>query len=321
MRKKAILKRKFDVLVVGELNVDIILNDIESLPVIGTEILAGEMAVTLGSSSAIFASNISTLGVHTAFLGKIGKDDFGEAVLDSLQKKQVDTDAIILSSDKKTGATIILNYDDDRAMVTYPGAMEDLSVSEVKDHHLESARHLHVSSVFLQPKIQKEVITLFSRAKQKGMSTSLDIQWDPAEKWDIDFEKLLPFVDVFLPNIQELFAITKKKTIEDAIEILKPFANTIAIKMGKEGSWGVQDDISMRYEPFLNDSIVDAIGAGDSFNTGFISAFIQGKTLKECLRFGNICGAINTTSAGGTTAFTNLEEIRKLAKEQFLFNF
>jgi sugar/nucleoside kinase (ribokinase family) len=206
-------------------------------------------------------------------------------------------------------------------MVTYPGAMEELSVEDVEDHHLESARHLHVSSIFLQPKIQKEIFTLFSRAKQKGLSTSLDIQWDPAEKWDVDFEKLLPIVDVFLPNIQELLAITKKKKIEDAIDTLKPFANTIAIKMGKEGSWGVQGDTSIRDEPFLNDSIIDAIGAGDSFNAGFVRAFLQGKTLKECLRFGNICGAINTTAAGGTAAFTNLEEIRKVAKEKFLFNF
>lgn len=320
MRKKA-NTQQFDVLVIGELNVDIILNGIDSLPVVGTEILAGEMAVTLGSSSAIFASNISTLGVSTAFLGKIGKDDFGEAVLDALQKKQVNTDAIVLSPDKKTGATIVLNYEDDRAMVTYPGAMEDLSVSEVNDRHLEIARHLHVSSVFLQPKIQKKIVSLFSRAKQKGMTTSLDIQWDPAEKWDIDFEKLLPFVDVFLPNIQELLAITKKKTIEEAIDVLKPFVNTLAIKMGKEGSWGVQGNTSIKYAPFLNTQIVDAIGAGDSFNAGFIRAFIKGEALNKCLSFGNICGAINTTSAGGTTAFTNLEEIRNIAKEQFLFNF
>lgn len=319
MRKRA-GQQQYDVLVVGELNVDIILNGLTSLPSIGTEILAGDMAVTLGSSSAIFASNISTLGARTAFLGKIGKDDFGNSVLDALQKKQVNTEAIILSSNKKTGATIVLNYDDDRAMVTYPGAMEDLSVSEVEDRHLESAGHLHVSSVFLQPKIQKEVVNLFSRAKQKGMTTSLDIQWDPAEKWDIDFEQLLPLVDVFLPNVQELLAITKKRTIKEAIEILKPFANTIAIKMGKEGSWGVQGNTSTRYAPFLNNQIVDAIGAGDSFNAGFIRAFIQDKPLKECLRFGNICGAVNTTAAGGTGAFSSLDDIRRIAKGQFLFD-
>jgi sugar/nucleoside kinase (ribokinase family) len=319
MRKKGSHKTKFDVLVVGELNVDIILNGMNTLPSIGSEILANEMTVTLGSSSAIFASNISTLGARTAFLGKIGEDDFGEAVLDSLQNKQIDTKAIIRSTDKKTGATIVLNYDDDRAMVTYPGAMEDLRVSEVKDHHLESAGHLHVSSVFLQPEIQKEIVSLFTRAKQKGMTTSLDVQWDPAEKWDINWEKLLPLVDVFLPNIQELLAITNTKNIDDAIAVLKPFSNTLAIKMGKEGSRGVQGDINLQYAPFLNKRIADAIGAGDSFNAGFIAAFINGKALKECLRYGNICGAVNTTAAGGTGAFISFDEVKRTAKKQFHF--
>nr|NQU91749.1 carbohydrate kinase family protein [Bacteroidota bacterium] len=118
------MNRDFDVAVVGELNVDILLNNLNALPTIGDEILAGEMQVKLGSSSAIFAANISTLGMRTAFLGKIGKDDFGRTILDALKKKQVNTDSIQIIANKNTGASIALNYDDDRAMITFPGAME-----------------------------------------------------------------------------------------------------------------------------------------------------------------------------------------------------
>jgi len=311
------MKSNFDVVVVGELNVDIILNKLDSLPTIGSEILAGDMEVTLGSSSAIFAANISTLGVRTAFLGKIGNDDFGRTVLDSLQKKRVNTDAIILSANKKTGASFALNYDNDRAMITFPGAMEDLSVSEVEESYLESGRHLHVSSVFIQPKIQKELILLFSSAKQKGMTTSLDLQWDPTEKWDIDFERLLPLTDVFLPNNNELMAITQKDNIDEAIEVLKPFANTLVVKMGIEGSIGIKGNTRIDCSPFLNKQVVDAIGAGDSFNAGFIYAFIHGKSIGDCLQIGNICGAVNTTAAGGTGAFPNFDEVQKVAKERF----
>jgi len=315
------VKSKFDVVVVGELNVDIILNKLDSLPSVGGEILAGDMEVTLGSSSAIFAANISTLGIRTAFLGKIGNDDFGRTVLDALQKKQVNTDAIILSANKKTGASFALNYDNDRAMITFPGAMEDLAVSDIEDNYLESGRHMHLSSVFIQPKIQKELILLFSRAKQKGMTTSLDVQWDPAEKWDIDFKKLLPLTDVFLPNNNELMAITQKKNIDEAIDVLKPFANTLVVKMGKEGSIGIKGNSRIDCSPFLNNQVVDAIGAGDSFNAGFIYAFIQGKSMGDCLRVGNICGAVNTTAAGGTGAFPNSDEVQKAAKERFGFDF
>ncbi|MCK5371658.1 MAG: carbohydrate kinase family protein, partial [Cyclobacteriaceae bacterium] len=88
-------EKKYDVIVVGELNVDIILNNIDSFPEIGKEKLAGKMDTTLGSSSAIFASNLSSLGARVAFIGKIGQDQNGEIVLNSLQKKGVDASMII----------------------------------------------------------------------------------------------------------------------------------------------------------------------------------------------------------------------------------
>ncbi len=314
------MKSKFDVVVVGELNVDIILNEITALPSVGDEILAGKMDVTLGSSSAIFASNISTLGVSTAFLGKIGNDDFGRTVLNSLKEKHVNTDSIIESSGKKTGASIALSYDNDRAMITFPGAMDELSASDVKDSYLESGRHLHVSSVFIQPIIKNELISLFSRAKQRGMTTSLDLQCDPANKWDIDFENVLPLVDVFLPNNHELMALAHRKSIDEAIEVLKPCSNILVVKMGQEGSIGIMGNNRIVCEPFLNDHVVDAIGAGDSFNAGFISAFINGKMLGDCLRLGNICGAVNTTAAGGTGAFNSLRNVQKTAEERFGFD-
>jgi len=278
------------------------------------------MDITLGSSAAIFASNISTLGVHTAFLGKIGNDDFGKKVLGTLQSRNVNTDSIILSSDSKTGASIALNYGNDRAMITFPGAMEELSGSEVSDSYLESGRHLHVSSLFLQPKIKDEIYSIFLRAKQKGLTTSLDVQSDPAEKWDIDFKKLLPLVDIFLPNTKELTGIAKKASIDEAIEVLKPYTNTLVVKMGYEGSIGIRGNKRVDCSPYINDNVVDAIGAGDSFNAGFICAFIRGKSLDECLQFGNICGAVNTTAAGRTSAFTCFSDVQKIAMEKFEYN-
>jgi sugar/nucleoside kinase (ribokinase family) len=311
--------KKFDILVVGELNVDLILNNIQTFPKIGTEIIADQMTITLGSSSAIFASNVSVLGAKVAFVGEVGDDNFGKLVLNSLQQKNVDTDYIKISQVAKTGASIILNYQEDRAIVTHPGAMEDLICADVSEEMLKSAKHLHVSSVFLQPGIKKCLTNLFKRAKDFGITTSLDIQWDPQEKWDIDIEKLLPLVDVFLPNKQEILAITKEDNIEKAIDKLSQYANIIALKMGNKGSIGFQNNKKFKVPPFLNKDVVDAIGAGDSFNAGFIFMFINNKRLQDCLQFGNLTGAINTTAAGGTTAFYSFEEVKKTAKEQFNF--
>lgn len=313
------MDKKFDVIVVGELNVDLILNNIHSFPKMGAEILADEMALTLGSSSAIFASNISTLGIKTAFLGKIGNDIFGELIIDSLAKKNVDTSMVQRSTSSKTGATIVLNFDNDRAMVTHPGAMEDLLVSEIKGENLLNARHLHVSSIFLQPNLKKDIVQLFQRAKNFGLTTSLDVQWDPVEKWDIDLNALLPFVDVFLPNNYELSAITGNKNIEESLKMLSHVANIITVKQGVKGSLCYQKSVLIEAKPFLNCEVVDAIGAGDSFNAGFISAFLQEMTLKDCLQMGNIMGAINTTGVGGTGAFTSFDDVKKVALQKFSF--
>jgi sugar/nucleoside kinase (ribokinase family) len=283
----------------------------------GTEILADKMSLSLGSSSAIFASNISVLGIKTAFAGMIGNDNFGELVLSSLKDKNVDTTFIKINDEHKTGLTVALNYDEDRAMVTYPGAMNHFSLQDIDNEVFESARHLHLSSIFLQEQLKIDVVALFQKAKQHGMTTSLDLQWDPNEKWDIDFVSLLPLVDVFLPNKSELFAITGIDDVEKALNSLKEKCTTIAVKMGAEGSVLFNNGSISYHKPYLNTKVVDAIGAGDSFNAGFVYALLNGYQSADCMDFGNLMGAINTTAGSGTGAFTSKPEIVKRAMESF----
>ncbi len=310
---------KPDVVVIGELNVDIILNQIEGFPEMGKEILAQGMNITLGSSSAIFASNLSTLGTNVAFIGKIGKDNFASLVLDSLKSKRVDTSHILQSEILNTGATLVLNYDQDRAMVTYPGAMEDLKLIEIDFDFLSGVRHLHFSSIFLQPGIREDLPTLFSEAKALGLTTSLDPQWDPAEKWDVNLTSLLPELDIFLPNMAEFLLLTNSKTMEEGIEKISKIAPDLmlVIKNGADGAFGWKKGKLVHQPAFLNTEVVDCIGAGDSFNAGFIHAFLNGSSLENCLRTGALTGAVSTTRTGGTGAFLNLETVKDIASEIF----
>jgi len=309
--------KKIDVIVVGELNVDIILNEIESLPVIGKEIMAGSMSVTLGSSSAIFASNLSALGTSVAFIGKIGKDNFAEVVLSSLEGKNVDTSRIIRSESLATGATIVLNYDQDRANVTYPGAMNDLKLGDIDFGFLAGARHMHFANCFMQPGIRHDLTALFRHAKELGLTTSLDTQWDPEEKWELPLEELLPFVDIFLPNMGEFKCLSRSGTVEEGISKLKQFANIIVIKNGSEGAMAWDGKELIIQPAFKNEQVIDCVGAGDSFDAGFIKNFINNVPLTICLETGALTGAINTTRAGGTGAFENQEMIREIALERF----
>jgi len=306
-----------DVLVVGELNVDLILNGLAQLPEVGKEILADEMTLTLGSSSAIFASNLSSLGMRVSFLGRVGHDLFGDLVVDRLRAKNVDTEFILRTRGHATGATVVLNRGEDRAMATYMGAMEYLTIEDVNDEKLRRARHLHFASAFLQPGLKQDVGELFKRAKSCGLSTSFDPQWDPAERWDLDLPAILPHVDVFLPNEQEVLYLTGKEQVHKALEELQPYSNRVVVKQGNKGALGMSGGTILFAPSFLNEQVVDAIGAGDSFDAGFVSRFIEGGSMSDCLRFGNLMGAVSTTAAGGTGAFTDRAGILAIARERF----
>jgi len=314
------LIKDFDVIVVGELNVDLILNNIDSFPELGKEKLADEMTLTLGSSTAIFASNLSVLGTSVGFIGKIGNDSFGELIIKSLNDKKVNTDLIIRDQNLKTGATIVLNFNEDRAMITHPGAMERLTIKDIKPDDLKKTKHLHFSSFFLQPGINHDLVNLFKMAKEFGLTTSLDPQWDPKERWDMNLKNLLPYVDVFLPNITELLNLTKENKVEDAYDKIKNYVNTLVVKNGNRGSMVYINGERITREAFINRNLVDAIGAGDSFDAGFIHKYINGSALEECQLFANLIGAVSTTAAGGTGAFTSYEDVKQVSLKRFNYS-
>ncbi len=287
--------RKFDVIVVGELNIDLIFNQIEGFPEVGKEILADRMTLTLGSSSAICASNLSPLGLKVAFIGKLGNDVFGHFIIDKLKEKGVDTSLIIIEEGCQTGATMALSYNEDRAMVTHQGAMSQLGINDIADSWLKLAKHLHFSFYFFQSGFKNSLDALFAKEKHLGLSTSLDVQWDPVEKWDLDLEKVLPLVDVFIPNKTELQKLTGNPNLNTAVESIQDLSKYTVVKCGNKGSVLCYDDKKIKKEPFLNAQVVDTIGAGDSFNAGYISKFIKGEPPEKCQEFENLMGAVSTT--------------------------
>ncbi|WP_236973930.1 carbohydrate kinase family protein [Membranihabitans maritimus] len=305
------------VLVIGELNIDIILDKFSAFPSIGKEVFADQMNITMGSSSAIFASNLSNLGNDVSFIGVIGKDYYGKMIIDTLHQHNVNTEWIRESSTHSTGLTVILNAYEDRANVTYPGSMKTLSKNNIDTNLFSHFSHLHISSYFLQPLLKAEIPHLFGKAKQWGLTTSFDMQWDPHETWEISLKEILPNVDVFLPNEIELVNATGADTVPEALEVIKPYSNITVVKQGNRGSKLFSNNTEYDLPAFLNEDVVDAIGAGDSFNAGFIHKYLQKMPLKVCQEFGSIIAAISTTQAGGTKALESKHEREKIAKEKF----
>lgn len=311
-------KKQGTLLVIGELNMDMILDRIESFPELGKEKIASDFSLTLGSSSAIFAGNIARLGVKTSFCGMIGDDGFGTKTINQLQEYGVDTSLVKKSGTHKTGLTVIMRYNDDRAMLTYPGAMEHFSFRNIPANAFEKARHLHISSIFLQPGIKKDLFKIIEKAKSQGLTISIDPQWDPDEAWDLDIKKLIENIDFFLPNEAEFLSFMPASTVEQGLEELKPYVKgcTIVVKRGGEGATFLNKQGICTVPAFINEDIRDAVGAGDSFNAGLIFRFLQGDPIEKCIRFGNITGAVSTTETGGTGAISSVDDVLSIAKNK-----
>ncbi len=300
------MDRNFDILVAGEINPDLILTG-DVMPEFGQiEKLVDSAGLAIGSSSAIFACGAARLGLKVALIGVCGRDVFGRFMLEELRQRGVDVKHVILHPQGSTGLSLILNRGSDRAILTYPGLIPSLRAEDLPESLLRQARHLHVASYFLQTALQPGLPGLFQRAHELGLSTSLDTNWDPQARWD-SVRALLPQVDVFLPNANEACAIAGSGQVRRAAVWLAGQGGLVSIKLGAQGALGVQGSRLIQV-PSLNVEVVDTIGAGDSFDAGFLYGYLAGWELEKSLRLGVACGSLSTRAAGGTQAQPTLEE-------------
>ncbi len=305
----------FDIAIAGEINLDLILYGLPVEIPTEREMLASGFEVTLGSSSAIVAHNLASLGVATGFITRVGRDDLGRLALDRLAESGVDISRVVATEgETKTGVTVLLHHGDERHILTYPGTMFEMTRADLDLEYLASARHFHLSSLFLHRGLQADLPDLFRELKRRGLTLSLDTNDDPEGKWDGVLPKLLPYVDILLPNRDELLRMTGKNSMNEALAELSSVVPVIAVKCGNEGAV-VQNRDKRIAVPGVRVQPVDTIGAGDSFDAGFLAAWLSGYSLEECARAGNITGAYSTLRPGGTEAFRLREERESFLKE------
>ena len=304
-------RKKFDVLVAGEINPDLILSSPGLAPRFGQqEILVDNAELTIGSSSAIFACGAARLGLKVAFIGVAGKDQFGDFMLSSLRERGVDVSNVVLDEKVKTGLSVILNRGDDRAILTYLGGIAALQAGQVKDGLLKECRHLHVAGYFLQVGLRPGLPDLFARARSLGLSTSLDTNWDPQEKWE-GLQHVLSLTDVFLPNEAEILSLTRKKTLQEAFKTLAGMGPITAAKLGADGAAACAGTDIIRVPSIKVQPIADTVGAGDSFDAGFIYGYLQNWNLKNSLKLASACGSLSLRKHGGTDAQPDLQEAKE----------
>lgn len=301
--------KPYDILVAGEINPDLILSGNVTPEFDQVEKLVDSAVLTVGSSSAIFACEAARLGLKVAFVSVSGDDILGRFMLDEMNSRGVDTSAVFVRPGGGTGLSVILNRGADRAILTYPGLIPALTATEVTNDLLRRSRHLHVASYFLQTALQPGLPDLFARAHDLGMTTSLDTNWDPSGEWR-GFDELLCRVDVFLLNENEALELTGTKEIESAIQRLGESCKVVAIKLGADGAIARRGGETAR-APAIPVEVVDTVGAGDTFDAGFLFGWLNGWSLKKTLSLAVVCGSLSARAAGGTSAQPTLDEAMK----------
>ena len=294
--------KRFDISVVGELNADLILYGLPPVLEPEREHLAHDFSITLGSSSAIFAHNISLLGSRVGFTSCIGDDPLGKFCAGRLQESGVDISGVRVLSGKTTGVTVILPLSKQRQILSYLGTTLDLQFSHLDLNYLRSASHFHLSSFFLLRGLRPRIPELFSQMKQSGLTTSFDTNDDPEDLWADDVKSVLKTVDIFFPNEREACRLAGTNDVQDALDVLSRLVPIVVIKCGPKGVLAKRGK-NQFHAPSLSVQPVDTVGAGDSFNAGFLHKYILRCNLEECLEYGNAVAALSTTRAGGTEAF------------------
>jgi sugar/nucleoside kinase (ribokinase family) len=296
-------ERKFDVTVVGELNLDLILYGLPGEMQPEREHLADGLSLTLGSSSAIFAHNLATLGSRVGFVSRVGEDPLGRISLERLSAAEVDVSKVrVVPGKTSTGLTVILTHPGNRHILTYPGTMFEMCMDDLDVDYLASAGHFHLSSYFLHRGLAAQIPGLFHRMKELGLTTSLDTNDDPSDRWESGIWETLRYVDVFLPNEREALRITGCEDLRDALDGLASVVPVVVVKLGPQGALARRGSEEVTRPPVKVD-FVDPVGAGDSFDAGFIHRYVRGADLAACLELGNLAGAFSTTRPGGTEAF------------------
>lgn len=301
--------KKWDVYVYGDVNIDLVVPGVSSLPKPGQEDEVPVMDTYVGGA-ALFALGIGKLGLHPVFQGEVGDDCYGELIRKEFAAKNIDDSLLGTSRTEKTGISISFTNEKDRSFLTYRGTNAGISIDKVDIEGVKNASHIHMTG-YEGSKNHAAYLSLLKRVKAETEATvSFDLGWDPTGEWNPQIKELFPYIDVLFMNETEAIHYGRTKTAQEAAREFAKDCDRVVIKLGSSGSFAIENGKEV-FLPAYRVKAVDTTGAGDSFNAGFVYGFLTGKGLEECLACGNACGALNVTAYGGNTGFPDREGLKE----------
>ena len=266
-----------------------------------------DVKLMAGGDATNVSIDLAALGNDVKIMGCIGNDIHGEGLLGVIARGGVDTSFVRRDENIATSMTLILYTRDckdsnDRHCSLFHGGNEHLRQEDITDEMLDSVDHLHYGSFGPMTEIDKHgLCTLFERAKAHGCTISMDIKGVGH-----DYTTLFPalhYVDIFMPNIGEYKDIAGTDDVQEIKEFFRPYnISVLAIKMAEKGVFltNYKEDIEL---PTLtrSDEIVDIMGAGDAFCSGLMTAFLDGRDLRECGIMGSMASRHCLQTPGAST--------------------
>jgi 2-dehydro-3-deoxygluconokinase len=272
----------YDVLAVGDVNVDIITSRFRMSSL--KQQVVEDIFMTKGGEAFNFACASSKLGMKTRFIGRTGKDIFGNFLKEKAVRYGIN---VPIQTKGRTGVTIAITEENDRKFVSFRGENGNLKYSDIKKPDLGNCKFFYLGGLWHLKSLQKHVPMLF-KAARKYSTTCLNIGCDYEKKRGI-LADLLPYVDIFFLNDEELEQISM-----NAKEILGMGVKMVVVHKGHHGSELHTRRGKISCQAMAKKSATkNPTGAGDVSNAGFVFALLKGFSFREALSFCNACGALH----------------------------
>ncbi|MFE4106936.1 ribokinase [Almyronema epifaneia] len=297
------------ILVFGSLNLDLVVQA-PRLPLPGETILGDRFEQIPGGKGANQAVAAARLGVPTRMIGRVGKDDLGQQLLQSLQQAQVEIAAVQIDPTTATGiAAIAVGSQGENQIIVVPGANGQVGATELG--YLE--RFSSTAQVLL---LQLEIpLAIVEQAAAIARQANLSVILDPAPAPAGLPESLYPLIDILTPNQTEAaqltgLAVTDKETAEAAAHQLhQRQVHTVVIKLGEQGVY-----CSTPTQKFFLSAYpvkaIDTVAAGDAFNAGLAAALCQGQSFLAAVQQANAVAALSVTQRGAQPALPTFKQLQ-----------
>ncbi|GGI45296.1 ribokinase [Paenibacillus marchantiophytorum] len=299
--------KKFDAVVIGDANIDLVVAGLNQFPQPGQETFVTNMTKHIGGGAALFAISLAKLGLRVAFNGVLGDDDYGRFILEKFTQYDIDTSLIQTSKTTQTGITIAINPETDRSFITYAGSNLELQIGQLNLSELAQGKHVHITG-YRGRQNHEEFMSVAKTLKKMGITLSCDLGWDDSGEWFKGVFELMKHFDVFLMNETEALHYTGFDTIDESLRFMSDCCSHIVVKLGPQGAVTMKESVQTLHAAYPVETI-DTTGAGDSFNAGYLFGYLSGQDVETCLRYGNACGALSVGAYGGSTGTPDLSKL------------